>query len=88
MMDELPDQEAERSTTLLPRFSTRTLLAISTGCALAFVIAGTAYRGHPWAWAFTIGLMSLGITALFHAAWFGIMTLLAQLVSAAPTDSE
>jgi hypothetical protein len=55
---------------LLPRFSIRTLLVLLTLGAVASVIIGTAFRGQNWAWGASIGLLSLFVTALFHAAWF------------------
>jgi hypothetical protein len=69
---------------LLPRFTIRTLLAILTVCAVAFVMVGTAYRGQYWAWGVTIGLISLIVAALSHAAWFGIVWLFARLLPAPP----
>ena len=64
---------------LLPRFSIRVLLILLTVCAFAFVIVGTAVRGQNWAWGVSIGLLSLVVTALVHAAWFGVMWLFAQM---------
>ena len=64
--------------TLLPRFSIRTLLTMLTLAAVAFLIAGMAYRGQYWAWGVTIGLASLLLTALVHAAWFGLVWLFAR----------
>jgi hypothetical protein len=73
---------------LLPRFSIRALLAILTVCAFAFVVVGMAVRGQSWAWGVSIGLLSLVVTALVHAAWFGIMWLFAQMPSAQPKNQE
>jgi hypothetical protein len=66
---------------LLPRFTIRTLLVICTLCAVVFVIAGAAVRGHYWAWGVTIGIGSLVITALVHSAWFGAVWSLARMLS-------
>jgi hypothetical protein len=74
--------------TLLPQFSIRALLWVLTGCAVAFLIAGMAYRGQYWAWGVTIGLASLVLTALVHAAWFGVVWLFARLPSARTKDIE
>jgi hypothetical protein len=71
-------ENVERSG-LVPRFSIRTLLAICTLCAVASVIIGTAWRGQYWAWGVTIALASLVVTAMVHAAWFGILWVFAQL---------
>jgi hypothetical protein len=69
---------------LLPRFTIRTLLVICTLFAVVFVMVGTAYRGQYWAWGVTFGLVSLIVAALVHAAWFGIVSLLARLMSPRP----
>jgi hypothetical protein len=58
---------------LVPRFTIRTLLVIITLAAIVFVMIGTATRGQYWAWGVTIGLVSIIITGLAHAAWFGIV---------------
>jgi hypothetical protein len=58
---------------LVPRFTIRTLLAMITLAAIVFVMIGTATRGQYWAWGVTIGLVSVIVTALAHAAWFGIV---------------
>jgi type VI protein secretion system component VasK len=63
---------------LLPRFTIRTLLVMLTICALVFVIFGMAYRGKHWALGITIALASLAFTALVHAAWFGVVWLVAR----------
>ena len=69
---------------LLPRFTIRTLLAVLTVCAVAFVMVGTAYRGQYWAWGVTIALISLIVTAFAHAVWFGIVRLFVRLLPAPP----
>jgi hypothetical protein len=55
---------------LVPRFSIRTLLALLTLGAVTSVIIGTGFRGQTWAWGISIGILSLFVTALVHAAWF------------------
>jgi len=80
--------EQNENSTLLPRFSIRALLGVLTICAVAFLIAGMAYRGQYWAWGVTIGLASLMLTALVHAAWFGLVWLFAQLPSSRTKDIE
>jgi hypothetical protein len=66
---------------LVPRFTIRTLLVVLTIGAFVSVIAGMAVRGQSWAWGVTIGLLSLGLTALVHAAWFGIVWTVARSAS-------
>jgi hypothetical protein len=85
-MEEPPPDAPEQR--LLPRFTIRALLAMLTVCAVAFLIVGTAYRGHYWAWGVTIALVSLLITALVHAGVFGVVWLLAQITSAGPGDDR
>jgi hypothetical protein len=80
--------EEVRKPTLLPRFSIRALLWMVTICAVAFLIVGMAYRGQYWAWGVAIGLASLILTALVHAAWFGVAWLFARLASARPKETE
>jgi hypothetical protein len=55
-----------------------------TAFAVVAVIIGTAFRGQNWAWGVTLTVGSLAFTAVVHAAWFGVVSLFAQL---APTKS-
>lgn len=71
---------------LLPRFSIRVLFWVITICALACVILGLAARGEVWALGASIGLASLVITALVHAAWFTLVWLFSRLPSARPKE--
>ncbi len=80
------DVEVKPKRTLLPRFSIRTLFWMITVSAFAFVMAGMAARGQDWAWGVTIGLASILITVLVHAALFGLVWMFAQLPSARPKD--
>jgi hypothetical protein len=64
---------------LVPRFTLRTILAVMTGCAVLFVVLGMAVRGQTWAWGLVIGVLSLVVTVLVHAAWFGIVSLFSRL---------
>jgi hypothetical protein len=73
---------------LLPRFSIRTLLVLLTMGAVASVIIGTAFRGQNWAWGASIGLFSLLVTALFHAAWFAVIWGLSQRSLARPKQPD
>lgn len=67
---------------LFPRFTLRTILAVMTASAVFFLLVGTGYRGHPWAWGSVIGIVSLGVTALVHAACFGIVWCFARFSTA------
>lgn len=64
---------------LVPRYNLRTILAVMTGCAVLFVVMGMAVGGQSWAWGLVIGVLSLAVTALVHAAWFGIVWLFSRL---------
>jgi hypothetical protein len=64
---------------LVPRFSIRVLLLILTISAIAFLIVGMAFRGQSWAWGASIGIFCVVVTALVHAAWFGVIWLFAQI---------
>ncbi len=67
---------------LFPRFTLRTILAVMTACAVFFLLVGTGFRGQEWAWGAAIGILSLGVVALVHAACFGIVWCFAQLSAA------
>jgi hypothetical protein len=58
---------------LLPRFSIRALLMIITASAVAFLIIGMGLRGQHWAWGASLGIISVAVTALVHAAWFSVI---------------
>ena len=66
----------------LPRFTLRTILAVITVAALFFLLMGTGYRGHLWAWGAVIGILSLGLTAVVHPACFAVVWCFAQLSTA------
>jgi hypothetical protein len=63
----------------VPRFSIRAILVATTLFALLFVVIGVGYRGQVWAWGVVIGVASLAVTALVHAACFGLVWCFAQL---------
>ncbi len=73
---------------LLPRFTLRTILAITTAAAVFFLLVGTGFRGQAWAWGAAIGILSLGVAALVHAACFGIVWCFARLSAAGSSDSR
>ena len=85
-MDENSEEQPKR--TLLPRFSIRTLFWTITISAFAFVVVGMAARGQTWAWGVSIALASLVITALVHAAWFGVVYVFAQLLTGRQREAE
>lgn len=64
---------------LIPRFTLRTILVITTVCAGLFLLLGMAARGEMWAWGAAIGVLSLGVAAVVHAACFGIVWCFSRL---------
>jgi hypothetical protein len=60
---------------LLPSFSIRALLLMLTLGAIAFLIVGMGFRGQTWAWGASVAIFSVLVTAIVHAAWFGIIWL-------------
>jgi hypothetical protein len=64
---------------LIPRFTLRTILVITTVCAGLFLLLGMAVRGEMWAWGAAIGALSLGVAAVVHAACFGIVWCFSRL---------
>ena len=73
---------------LFPRFTLRTILAVTTMAAVFFLLVGTGYRGQQWAWGAAIGIFSLGVVAIVHAACFGVVWCVAQLASARSNSSR
>jgi hypothetical protein len=64
---------------LIPRFTLRTILVITTVCAGLFLLLGMAARGEMWAWGAAIGVLSLVVAAVVHAACFGIVWCFSRL---------
>ena len=61
---------------VLPRFTIRTLLALTTLAAVLCVMLGLAFRGQSLAWAggLLIAVASVGLTLAVHAAWFVVVS--------------
>lgn len=72
---------------LVPQFTLRAILAVTTVAAFAFVIAGLAVRGHAWAWAVTIGVACLLVAMLVQAACYCMVCLFARLGERPPGES-
>ena len=84
----LHSDNGENTAMLLPRFTIRALLVMLTVGAVASVIIGMAFRGQGWAWGASIGLLSLFVTALVHAAWFGTVWMFTQMPSARTKERD
>jgi hypothetical protein len=66
---------------LFPRFTLRTILAVTTVAAVFFLLVGTGYRGQQWAWAAAIGIGSLGLTIVVQVFCFVFVKSIAKCVA-------
>lgn len=73
---------------LLPSFSIRALMLMLTLGAVAFLIVGMGFRGQHWAWGASVALFSLLVTAIVHAAWFGVIWLFVRKSSTPDPATE
>ncbi|MEO8497451.1 MAG: hypothetical protein ABI614_20460, partial [Planctomycetota bacterium] len=62
---------------LIPRFSLRQLLAVTTASALFCYVVGMATRGHQWAIAISTAVSSVLLAFVLYAAVFAVAWLLA-----------
>jgi hypothetical protein len=67
---------------LIPRFTLRWLLGLTTFCAGVSLVLSYAVRGHAWAIGVSAGLWSLVIVGLFYVAAFLTAWLMAQAMAA------
>jgi hypothetical protein len=67
---------------LIPRFSLRWLLGLTTFCAAASLILAAAVRGEFWAIGAAAALASVAVVALLHIATFTGAWLLSGLEQA------
>ena len=58
---------------LIPQFSVRWLLGVTTACAVVFSIVALAVRGSAWAAAVSVGIGSLVILVLVHGLLFAVV---------------
>jgi hypothetical protein len=58
---------------LIPQFSLRWLLAITTIAALVFSIVALAVHGSRWAEAVSIGMFALVLLAVIHVVFFVVV---------------
>jgi len=73
---------------LIPRYSLRWLLGLTTFSAGVSLILSYAIRGHAWAIGVASGLWSLVIVALFYVAAFLAAWLVAQVVTVARKEQR
>ncbi|HJN11444.1 MAG TPA: hypothetical protein QF564_22370 [Pirellulaceae bacterium] len=57
---------------LIPRFSIRFLLLLTTICAVFFFVVTLAVQGSQWATAISIAIAGLVLTMLVQAGTFGV----------------
>lgn len=60
---------------LIPQYSIRFLLGLTTACAVAFMFLGMAVRGNSWAFGVTAALGTLCLVMLLYAAMFALLWL-------------
>jgi hypothetical protein len=66
---------------LIPRFSLRHLLILTTASAIFFYVVAMATRGHQWALVVSIAGSSVLLALVVHAVLFAIAWLLTLLGS-------
>jgi len=66
---------------LIPQFSLRWLLAVTTVCAVIFSVMGLAVRGSHWAAAVSIAVGSLVVAAMVYALLFAMVWLFSVITS-------
>ena len=62
---------------LIPRFSLRQLMAVTTVSALFCYVIAMATRGHQWALAISVAVSSVLLALVVHASLFAVAWLLA-----------
>jgi hypothetical protein len=62
-----------KSQALLPRFSLRQVLLVTTALGFAFLIASYGVRGSGWAAGIAVGLMSILVALVVYAALFALV---------------
>lgn len=64
---------------IIPRYSLRWLLALTTVCGGLSLVLSYAFQGQAWAIGFMVGLGSLLVVAALHAVAFSVAWLMSQL---------
>ena len=67
---------------VLPRYSLRWLLGLTTVCAVVSLILASTVRGDAWAIGAAVGLGSLLLLFVLHAGAFSVAWLLSQFLGA------
>lgn len=71
---------------LIPRFSLRSLLVVTTLAALVSMIASYAVQGHHWAIGVIAGLAIMMSNLLFSGAMFFVIWFLGRLAGFRPLN--
>lgn len=66
---------------MLPQFSIRLMLGITTLAAGVFSIVGLAVRGHDWAIGVSLGVAGVAVALVTYAAFFGILWVFSVVAS-------
>jgi len=66
---------------LVPQFTLRWLLGLTTVCAFLFAIVGLAARGHAWAIGISAGLGTVVFMAVIYALLFGCVWVAASILA-------
>ncbi len=72
---------------LIPRFTIRWLLLLTTVCGFFFFVLAAAVRGSAWAGAISIAVAGLVAAFILYAAFFGFAYILASLFGLARNRS-
>jgi Na+-driven multidrug efflux pump len=73
---------------LIPRFTIRTLLVLTTVCSVLAFVGGLAVRGQAWATAVSVAVGSLVLTLLCYGTFFGLAFVIASLHGALRAKSR
>jgi hypothetical protein len=65
---------------LIPRFTIRGLLILTTVCAVHAFVGGLAVRGHAWATAVCLAVGSVVVAFLCYGAFFGLAYVIASVM--------
>ena len=73
---------------LIPRFTIRRLLWITTLCSVFFLGVSLGARGHVWAASISAAVVSVATAFLFYAVFFAATWLVSRVVFAAAGRHE
>jgi hypothetical protein len=73
---------------LIPRFSLRLMLTVTTACAVFFFLVMLATQGRHWAIGVSVAVGGLILTMLLHVSVFGIAWLIASILGGMSNNPE